>query len=270
MLEEAFGWIANIVRHGTDARVRFVDGIKDQALVQYGDGTHEWKDLEGLHPRVSLESLDALVDFAGDTSLCKEPEVYIQESKVTLIPNASDRSVPFHTLALERSARCKVLWTLTENVWAMTPGEAIKKMRRNLHATGTGTQALIDSLRAVEFTRSDQSSHQTRKGKESLGKRVEAAVSGLEDAIPDAFNVECQYYRTPGFMFQFSVPVQVHVDPAAEKIELWVDRDEMSEAQRSIAMTAFEVLRKALPEMKIFEASHRAWVRGSSRSEQAE
>jgi hypothetical protein len=41
MLEDALGWIRGQVQAGLAARVTYLDGVKDEALVQYPDRSSE-------------------------------------------------------------------------------------------------------------------------------------------------------------------------------------------------------------------------------------
>src|SRR5260221_8144283 len=100
----------------------------------------------------------------------------------------------------------------------LTQQEAVRLIRMVLH--GAGADALLASLRVLNFSRVKQSGGTVQHGRESLGRNIEASVQQAE-SIPEQFTATVPVFLNAGFRdLVANVRVAVHVDVDREKVRL--------------------------------------------------
>lgn len=102
--------------------------------------------------------------------------------------------------------------------------DLVRFLRRRLRLN----PELIAKFRRVDFTRLEQTKADVQRGRESLGRAVEASVQQIDD-VPETFDVGCELYSTPGIreheLVHGRYTVSVHVDLTKQLIELSVDSE---------------------------------------------
>ena len=95
---------------------------------------------------------------------------------------------------------------------------------------GTGLDVILPALRTVEFSRAEQSAGVVQRGKESLGRSVEAAV-GNADTFPTGVDFTVSILRTASG-FSLPITLRLHIEPLAseQKFKCWVNPDDVSDA----------------------------------------
>lgn len=126
------------------------------------------------------------------------------------------------------------MWT---TAWENMPrGAAFRLNQREMidwireKMDGTGLDVLLPMLRTVEFSRAEQSAGVVQRGKESLGRSVEAAV-GNADTFPSFVNFNVSMLtRASGF--HLSIELRLNIEPLAaeQKFKLWINSDDVTDA----------------------------------------
>lgn len=108
----------------------------------------------------------------------------------------------------------------------MSQKQVIRWLRRHM----TGADLLLSKLRRIDFKRSSDGTASIEHGKESLGKKVEAAVQSVED-IPDEFTLEVPRWNVAGLRDTYEVKLLLDIDLQSETFQLMCAPNELEMAQ---------------------------------------
>lgn len=232
-------------RQVTQVRVK---GVRDAVWFDTHDG--EPKRIELDPPREILE-LASFNDFIAELERMLErkpvPTVLVPPRPIGVVPTPG-RMIAYAadprraiSLSLEFQARWLALRSLPQ---AYSPKDAVAFLRRNLG--GLGGSHLVPAISRLDFKRSSGTSVDLQRGRESLGRSVEAAVQQAEQ-VPESFPVTVCPFSNEGLQ-SFSAGVSVNVDllPERELVEFWINEDALRVADLSVRhQIAAEVVRCA-------------------------
>lgn len=250
MLAEAIQALVELTRRGDQANVQKVDELPRKVFIHQGNLTTEF-DVPPPERRHDVVGFDDVVSMASDDEISTSPEVYYCSREIKILADRADRRES-STLLFNASARWEKLGKLSMPM-SMSPSEAVKMLRFDLH--GTGVEAVIQGLSRIDFTRTSGGKSHVDHGKESLGKSVEAAVQQA-DKVPESFNVNLCPVTNPGFQsIKVDVRCGVYIDLQQERVEIRVLADELDAASNAFTATVGEMLRAALPDVPIFHGT---------------
>jgi len=195
---------------------------------------------ERLH---GIYTLSSLVELVASSEIAEAPEVFCSEHGAHAILGRSRREGAL--LPFTPSERWQALEGLARDGGAMSVPSAVKLLRFGLH--GTGTEAVVQALRRVDFKRSSDGASVTEHGRESLGRSVEAAVQQA-DSIPEEFSVEVPVFSTPGTLAASTLAVRcgIYLDVLNETVQIRPLADELARAKHAAVQQIADTLETQL------------------------
>lgn len=223
MLAELLEHLVDLAKASSAAKFHSRPEFPGRVFIEHGGG-YSSEDVPPPRRKHHLSGLADVVLATRDKAIAPDPEVYYDGGRVVALLDRSTR-VERVTLELARSERWQTLQNLRSHPRTLSPAEAVRLLRFDLH--GTGVDALVSELGRVDFNRSSNGSHTAEHGRESLGKSVEASVQQA-DRVPESFAVDVAPFTNPGLRsLRGSVKVGVYVDTGAEGFEIRPLADEL-------------------------------------------
>ncbi len=197
-------------------------------------------------------SFSSIADFCfavSDKVVAANPEIYFDMNGAVAYLDRNDRRETIN-LEVHFSDQFQKILSLRNGV-GLTPKEAIRLLRFELSTAGVDD--LITSLRRVDFTRTNAGSSNVEHGRESFGKKVEAAVQQA-DTIPEQFTLRVRPARNQGLR-SIEVPVTfgLAIDFEAEKVMIRPLADQLNNACEAFTGELGKLLRQSLAGVQIFE-----------------
>lgn len=225
MIAEAIDRIQKLAHDASRTQILANEDLPGVVFLRHGD---ELREIQVPPPRrfpavLTLTDLVAMLMHAD----FPRSEVYVSHGQVEAFLDRDDRRETV-VLPLAKTARLERIEALMAEP-ALTQSAAIKMLRFELY--GPHAASLVTALRRVDFTRKSTGGRTVEHGKESLGRSVEAEVQQAGD-IPDEFRVTLPVYQGVGFEASFTVGL--HLDLAAERIELIPRADEVEAARLAV------------------------------------
>lgn len=196
------------------------------------------------HSLCGVADLAALANNLGLT----QAEVFHGEQGVYMVLDGTKRTEGV-LLTLPPTSQLLALRAIAAKPLRASPKEALAWLRRlflgelpKLHA----------GLRKVDFVRTTAARSQIERGKESLGKSVEAAVLQVEE-IPREDSLMIRPFRLDGLDGVYvHATVSLHLDLDEELVELSVHPDDLAEAEVGAHRQIHRILEQALPQAAVY------------------
>lgn len=96
---------------------------------------------------------------------------------------------------------------------------------------GTGLERLIPTVRQVEWSRADGAKGLVERGRDTLGRSVEAAVTNVETFPPKVTATLAKLVGATGLSFTFEATVNMEPQAAEQKFSVWFDVDDMRDVE---------------------------------------
>jgi hypothetical protein len=146
------------------------------------------------HQPGTLAEVIALANrFAGDGA---HPVVWYDQDQVVLVIDDLGHRIEHATLALQRSDVLDRLIQLRATKPWLDQKDALRLVRIELAGT-LAPDVLLDRLRKIKIENGQAVTSHVRHGAESMGRSINAAVSG-EGEIPEGVVLDVPAYKTPG------------------------------------------------------------------------
>lgn len=248
MLAEFIEAIGQLAQKADRPQLVVHERLPDVVFTRSEGGIAEALDVPPPRRLHKLLGLADVIAAAKDTVIAPSPEIYHGPSGICVLLNRACRrdtvSMPFDV-----SVRYQALKQL-QGGKGFSPNEVVKLLRYMLH--GTGIEAVVQALRRINFDRTGSGASETRHGRETLGRSVEAAVQQA-DSVPEEFVVSTPVYTNAGLREAIvKVKVSIYLDVMNEKIELGTLPDEIEAAQVAVQRFIHDALVEALPGVPIF------------------
>lgn len=162
------------------------------------------------HKAGTLDEVVALANRFAEAG--SHPVVWYDEAKVVLVLDDDGHRVEHITLALERSDVFAVLLVLRHQKPWYDQRAAIRLVRIDLAGT-MSPAVLLDRLRKVKIENGQAVTSEARHARESLGRSINAAVSG-EAELPEGVVLDVPVYKTPGEAdARYPLSCSIEIDP---------------------------------------------------------
>lgn len=225
MLAEFIDRIASLARSSQTVQFHHDPLLPRTVFVRHGDKMTQHEQEEPLieHEVINLESFVSFVsmDLENDQSEFAT-SVFVNYDGATAILQDGGR-IESCTLRFQKSKTAEMLEKMRGGM-SGTPKAILREMR-NVLGLASDHPAIV-GLSRVNFTRRSDGHAHVERGRESLGRTVEAEVQQA-DKIPESFTVRVPLFVTPGLLAAstFDTEVQILLDLDDEKIELFVNAD---------------------------------------------
>lgn len=221
MLKDALEYLAK----------RFHDGNKATLLSIPGDGRKAYVDQAGtvtpydVPPSPRSHTVDSVEDLIAAAGLWDNGAVvWINADKVVLVIDDADRRDTV-TLPLVKSHQFQTLVRMS-NTPQMDQQQLIRLLRIDLPGALSRAE-LLTTIRQIKFRQSSSGESNVQHGSESLGRSIEAQVTGAND-IPEQVAVSCNVYQNPGEReFTATVMCDLEIVPTEQKFRFRPLPDEL-------------------------------------------
>lgn len=184
----------------------------------------------GVHTEIPLppeprdHELHDLRDFASFVKGHPQAEVFIDYDEIRAFLDGGERrdkvSMPLIT---------SVRWDDLSNISEHWPAYEPPALQQTLRRMGGVPQDVLDALRTVDFEAVERATYTGASGRESMGRRVEAAaIAGQGVTIPTSWQQPVSVYRTPGCVLPAFVTVELYLDAAKKRVQLGANLDELA------------------------------------------
>lgn len=208
MLKEALESLAATFKKSTEARKLDLPGDGRKVYVDQG-GTLTVHDVPPACRGHKVDSVDDLI--AAATKWNSQPVVWISGESVVLLPDDTDRRDRV-TLPLVKSHQFTRLIQLSAKP-ELSQTDLIRLLRIDL-AGAAGRAELLGTVRSIKWRTAAAGNANIQHGNESMGKSIEAEVSGA-GAIPEQVLVNGPVYRNYGERDEsFGVMCDLEIVPA--------------------------------------------------------
>lgn len=198
------------------AKVVPIPGDERKVIITCG-GAKEFYDLPPKrrdHATQSLESLvDVVKDHSDNAASTDGASVWHSHERITAILNDDDRR-DTATFALDSSRPFKAIAGMESKQF--TQADLVRLLRVDL--AGCVDPLLVKTMRTLNFTGSKATQSDIQHDKSSLGRSVEAKVSGAS-ALPEEFDVTCEVYANHGTGAQtFRIALEIDFEREAFRL----------------------------------------------------
>jgi len=241
MLKEALQWLGDTVTTGKKASVLDLRDPRLSYVDQGGTLTKiEVPPALRTHKVESVDDLAAAAEkWSGDNT------VWIGTDAVRLVLNDADRR-DVVTLPLVKSPQFKTLEKMASQC-LFDQQQLIRLLRIDLPGAERRNE-LLSTVRKIKFRQSTSGEDDIQHGKESLGRAIEAQVTGSGD-IPETVVVAGPVYCNPGEREQsYVVGLDLEILPSEQKFRLCPLPDELDKAARDALQGIRYRLNESLPD----------------------
>jgi len=217
-----------------------------------GDPTHKIVVQSGKYTLIDVpppqraHQLLTLADLMVLANRYKDGSIWYLMNKIVLLLDDNDRR-EFVVMPLELSTPWKLLMKLQEH-GPLTQKDTIRLLKQlGLNA------AVIAVFRKLDFESRIRSSGQVDKGRETMGKSIEAQVQGTAE-LPEEVCVSVPIYITPGERQTYTVRLTVDYDVAQSppRILIEPEPDVLEEIVEQHMADIRERLEEELPGYQIY------------------
>lgn len=241
MIKEALAWLADTALNAKAARTL---DLKDPRIV-YVDQGGSLNPIK-IPPAIRSHRVESVSDLVAAASRWSgDNTIWIGADAVRLVIDDADRR-DVVTLPLSKSPQFKTMEQL-----ATTPQLDQQALIRRLRIDLPGVERrneLLGTVRKLKFRQSTSGEEDIQHGKESLGRAIEAQVTGSGD-IPETIVVRGPVYCNPGEREKsYAVGLDLEIMPADQKFRLRPLPDELDRAVRDALQGIREHLNEELPD----------------------
>ncbi len=249
MLKEALQFLGETFSKSQGAKLLSVPGNGRKAYVDQG-GTVTPYDVT---PPLREHRVNSVADLiAAAEKWDTAPVVWINGDAVVLITDDADR-LDSVTLRLSKSAAFAKLIALNQSP-VLDQQALIRVLRIDLQGT-INRADLLTAVRNIKFRVSDSGASNIQQGNESLGRTIEAEVTGAGD-IPESVVVSCPVYSNPGERaLTFTVGCDLEIVPADKKFRFRPIPDEIERVTDAALQGIRDRIDEALPDVATFFGS---------------
>ena len=222
------------------AIIDFPGDPKRKLLIQ--NGKHEFIDVP---PPLRAHSVDTLADLIKQALLYDRGSIWISAELVLLLIDDEDRRERVNFCLCPSQA-----WDQLGNLEArgpLTQKDTIRLLKNYLGCSA----ATVAVFRTLDFESRIKTSGQVDRGRESLGKSVEAKVQGTQD-LPESLCVTVPIYATAGERQTYSIPLLLDYDVQAARILIEPEPDILAETLQTHLEDIRDRLEKDLPDYRIY------------------
>lgn len=239
MLKEALDFVFTKARELTEARTaREIECLSDERTVVY---EHAGRVMERpVPPPLRKHSVTSIGDLcAAANRWGTKGAIWISQNDITLITDDADRREHVN-LQLHYTDVFAQAMTLAQTP-KIEQATLVRLLRREFRASPQAT-TILSAVRKIKFRRGETGHSDLQHGNESLGREVEAEVTGAGD-IPDSLTLPVCVYANPGERDNVvTIAFDLEIDVHQQKFILKPMPDEISIA---INM-ALEAMKKAI------------------------
>lgn len=214
MLKEALAFLGERFSKSEAARLLAIPGDGRKAYVDQG-GTVTPYDVA---PPLRAHRVDSVEDMVGAAQRWNgKPVLWISGESVVLVPDDNDRRDRV-TLPLVKSAQFARIVALGKSPELEQP-DLLRLLRIDLPGV-VGRSDLIATVRKIKWRTSAGGEASIAHGNESLGRQIEAEVTGAGN-IPESLLVSCNVYQNSGERdHTFTVALDLEILPHEQKFRL--------------------------------------------------
>lgn len=221
MIQEALEFLRDRFSEAEAARLVNIPGDGRKAYVDQAGKVTPYDVTSPLREH-RVNSVADLIAAAGKWNT--SPVVWINGDAVVLVPDDADRRDSV-TLKLSKSAAFAKLICLNQSP-VLDQQALVRVLRIDLQGT-INRVALLTAVRNIKFRVSDSGASSIQQGNESLGRTIEAEVTGAGD-IPESVVVSCAVFANPGEReLTFTVGCDLEIVPADKKFRFRPIPDEI-------------------------------------------
>jgi len=253
MLQELFEKLTSTIRQADLAKV--IEFDERTKIVQQGDKL-EWRNVEAKPRSHEVETFASFVDAAKNWGAAKGV-VWHKRNSVELVANDQDDRLDRICATLTDTAPFELLETLAAEKRWMPHRDFVLMLRHDL--TDVFDVEFVRAVRSIDFQAHDGAISTVDRGRDTLGRSVDAVVSNMEslDRWERVF-AKVDVYEERDWFVKRSVECMFDVDPTTRKLML---RPIAGQIENAIDDTHQEIqtaLSSALKEAKIpvFRGNH--------------
>lgn len=246
MLTEALESLAAQAVQAQEARELKLPGDGRVTYVDQG-GTLTKYDVSPPLRSHRVDSVDDLIAAAKKWN--KSPVVWLNGDSIVLLPDDADRRDKV-SLPLVKSHQFATLVRLGKEPMLDQQG-LVRLLRIDLQGAA-GRADLLAVVRKIKWRQSSAGDASIQHGSESLGKSIEAEVSGA-GAIPEQVLVSCPVYQNHGEReFKVSILCDLEIDAASQKFRFRPLPDEIERVTDAALDGIRSRIADALPDTAMF------------------
>ena len=240
---EAIKLIQETAQKAAGATVLVLPGEPHKLAIVAG-GTVSYRDLppeNRSHRVATLDDLTHAVDsFSAGTDIAS---VWHCAEGIIAVLDADRRDCA--NMELRYSAAYRTL----QGIKPMKQADVVRLLRHDL--SGSVDPSLVPTFRAIDFKRRNDGSSEVHHGRESLGKQVEAIVTGRSE-IPEEITVNLRVYANVDLPMRYPVVCTVEIDPVQETFSIRPLPDELTTVVQQAQAEIGDRLRKSLDKIPVF------------------
>ncbi len=218
----------------------------DSRAVLVSNGTKEFIDLPPKRRDHEAHDLDSLCRFVDDHLDDEQwSAVWHNDSAVTAVVNDDDRR-DVMTFGLQKSKAFTAIGILQQRF--LTQAELVRLLRVDL--AGCVDPLLVTTIRTLNFRRNDATNADLQHQKQSLGRAVEASVSGASD-LPETFDIKCEIYGNVETGIQ-TFPIVLEVNFEQQNFKLTPMGDCLTKNLQAAQNAIAEEIDERLGEKRVF------------------
>jgi len=249
MLREALEYVFEQSERATDkgkARKLDLPGDGRTIVVEHNGQMLERK----VPPPLRAHTVDSVADLVDAAHRWKSDAgnvIWISSDRLVLVIDDADRRETV-TMPLVESYVFTRIKRLASNP-TIDQASLVRLLRVELRGVARATE-LLTAVRKIKFRQAESGHSDIQHGNESMGRAVEAEVTGA-DAIPDMLVVDTNLYSNPGLdEHKLAIGLDLEIDVKNQKFLLRPIPDEIEKvtaAQLSAIRDEIEVADAAIP-----------------------
>lgn len=195
------------------AALNKVDLPGDRYALKNGDSV-SFHDVPPEHRQHLVERIDDLETAAKSFAINAAAVSAFHNDRSIVLTLDSESRRDRVTMPLKHSPQFKTLLSLGAE---LQPAQLVRLLRHDLY--GVVPDGLLPLVRRVDFKRRNDGSSNIQHGKESLGKSIEAEISGAEN-IPEYVTMMAPVYDAPDLSQKYPVECSLDINAMAGTFRL--------------------------------------------------
>ena len=246
MLEEALIFLRDQFVDAKGLTLLPIPGDHRKVLLSQ-NGTHSERAVPTPDRGHTVYSVGDLIDAAKRWD--KAPVIWHDHAAVVLVCDDGDRFDRV-TLPLAQAETFAAISKLASHC-TFDQRALLRLLKFDLAGTLSVPLNLANNLRALKFRTSSSAAEDIQHGKESLGKAIEAEVSGA-DALPEQVTLATRVYSTFGEDEKWPIVCAFDIDVQEQKFRLKPLPGELEETIQRAQASIRQRIATALPDVAVF------------------